>query len=411
MKIKIPHIQIVKSVIVVTGIAALLSTAAYAAVNVFSAQDAESGARSGNVALAADTSAAGGSAIKFGTAASACLTGALNAPGTADPWGGCWPGPNNTGVPAGTTLTTSIPEDMTSGPGWSWVWYTPSKHSDGGYVNIDSCSPTTPIVFDKTLINGAIWIQGGKNTGYHTPDHPCVKVTKSKIIGLVYTDWIDDGPIVLEDVEVDSGIGKMMFPNVGAYNIYAYRVNSHHGEGVIKCQGWCETKDNWIHDMIVEPASHMNAIGTNGLYSPLGEVWNIEHNYTQCGNWSYGDDSDSGGCSGSISLFPNFANIHDVRIYRNYLAPAQPYQGAPTQDIIVNPWHYWSQNAYCMYTANDTDTNEYRAQNVTIDSNIFGKGVSGMCGVYGPVASWAGDVRGNTFTSNKYDDGTTVSPN
>jgi hypothetical protein len=32
------------------------------------------------------------------------IAGGSNAPGTADPWGGTWPGPDNTGVPSGTTL-------------------------------------------------------------------------------------------------------------------------------------------------------------------------------------------------------------------------------------------------------------------------------------------------------------------
>ncbi len=32
-----------------------------------------------------------------------CLSGKKD-PGGVDPWGTCWPGPNNTGVPAGTKL-------------------------------------------------------------------------------------------------------------------------------------------------------------------------------------------------------------------------------------------------------------------------------------------------------------------
>jgi hypothetical protein len=67
--------------------------------------ETESGAVSSPASAASDTTASGGSAVKFaaGGGTGSC-TGTAGQPGGADPWGGCWPGVNNTGVPAGTSL-------------------------------------------------------------------------------------------------------------------------------------------------------------------------------------------------------------------------------------------------------------------------------------------------------------------
>lgn len=101
-----------------------IGVAAYAAVNIFSATEVEGGTRAGNVATLSDATASGNSATKFGQSASSCLYPRVTVtsgnqssypaypvntqvyvPSGADPWGGCFPGPNNTGVPAGTQLT------------------------------------------------------------------------------------------------------------------------------------------------------------------------------------------------------------------------------------------------------------------------------------------------------------------
>ena len=97
---------------------------AMAATNVFHAQEADTATRTGG-SVVTDTSASGGSPVKF-AAAGACpgakrtvTAGEVSAntnsgypagtqtyvPGSPDPWGGCFPAAGNTGIPAGTTLT------------------------------------------------------------------------------------------------------------------------------------------------------------------------------------------------------------------------------------------------------------------------------------------------------------------
>lgn len=66
--------KIVVSVLVAFGCIGSMSAIVYAAVNTYSAAEAETGTHAGNVAAISDTSSSGGSAIKFGETTEACMT-------------------------------------------------------------------------------------------------------------------------------------------------------------------------------------------------------------------------------------------------------------------------------------------------------------------------------------------------
>lgn len=166
--------------------------AVYAAVNVFTNLQAEAGSRTGNVAVLSDTTASGGSAVKFGQAATgACtISGRLTissanqteypayplgtqvyVPDGADPWGGCFPGPSNTGVPAGTVLTNYT---------GSCTITTANTVIDSKTVNCDVLDIRAQgVLITKSHINGRVYIDTDRcNTAsftirdsrVHTPD-------------------------------------------------------------------------------------------------------------------------------------------------------------------------------------------------------------------------------------------------
>lgn len=87
------------------GVLLVSSVAVYAAVNVFSSSEVESGTQAGNVAVVSDTSASSSSGVKFGTAPETCPGG------EPDPWGGCWPDATNTGVAGCPALEPINTED------------------------------------------------------------------------------------------------------------------------------------------------------------------------------------------------------------------------------------------------------------------------------------------------------------
>ena len=72
------------------------------ALNLFHGSETEAGVLTGNITKTSDSSASGSEIVKFGVTGDVCI-GAAFEPGGPDPWGGCWPGPDNTGTPPGTT--------------------------------------------------------------------------------------------------------------------------------------------------------------------------------------------------------------------------------------------------------------------------------------------------------------------
>lgn len=94
------NIVMVIGIFVFAGIGTVLIVNSQAATPTTSFE-AEAGTRTGNASILTDSGASGGSAVKFSAAgSSSCPNSNFNTPGGPDPWGGCWPGPGNTGYTA-----------------------------------------------------------------------------------------------------------------------------------------------------------------------------------------------------------------------------------------------------------------------------------------------------------------------
>ncbi|MFZ1301646.1 MAG: hypothetical protein WAQ27_03700 [Candidatus Microsaccharimonas sp.] len=344
-----------------------------------SSTEVEAGTKSSNATQVSDSSASGSAAVKFGSApvVTGNCVGAIYEPGGPDPWGGCWPGPQNTGYPKGLTGDTRTPVTLTN--------YT-------GPQEITSCG----VVIDKKITS---WLYIRAGNGTHSKDTPCVTIKNSWVKGTIFSDDINAGPVLIEDTEVDSDGDLPYIENIGRYNYFTYRVNSHGGQGVIKCAAYCETKDNWIHAMTVGNAYHYNAIGGNGMEAGS---WNIEHNWASCGDWESvqpGIDSDAG-CSAVIGFYGDFAPIRNITINRNFLVSA----------FDVSPSGDWRQAAYCLNPGYYVGKPNPDPTNMVITDNIFGRGLSGKCGVFGPTNSInkVGLGSTNTWSGNRYTDGTVI---
>ncbi len=306
-----------------------------------------------------------------------CISGPLNAPGTADPWGGCWPGPQNTGHPHGLPGDTRKPVTLTD--------YT-------GPMTISGCGA----VIDSKSVAGDLLITAGNGT--HHPSTPCVTIMNSLIIGTIHTDSVDGGPVVITDTEV-AVPGSAQWASVGFYNTFDWRTNSHGGNGTIKCQAYCESHDSWVHGMYLEQALHYNALGGNGIESADG-FFTIDHGYADCGGFESRSTTVEVGasCSADIGFYGDFAPVRNVTISRTYFAPAV------TAGEFAD-----EQPGYCYNPGNYDEKPFPVAQNLIVTDNIFAKGPTGHCGVYGAVSNWqAGN--GNVWTGNRWDDGTALNP-
>ena len=310
-----------------------------------------------------------------GPVTSAGCVGAPNTPGGPDPWGGCWPGPHNTGYPKGLAGDTRTPVTLTP--------YT-------GPTTIRSCG----VVIDSKIVNESIIIEAGNGT--RSKNTPCVTIRNSLVKGVIFSEKASYGPLLIEDTEV-APPDLPWWENIGRSNFFAYRVNSHGGEGVIKCDTNCEARDNWVHGMHLGGSYHYNAFGGNGT-----DNFRIEHNYASCGDWSKVSANRTGdaGCSAVIGFYGDYGPIRDITITRNYLASSF--------DTSSSGKH--TQAAYCLNPGYYPGKPYPDTRNLTVTDNVFDRGGSGECGVYGPSNSLnkRGAPNGNVWQNNRFSDGTVI---
>jgi hypothetical protein len=288
-----------------------------------------------------------------------CAVATPNVPDGPDPWGGCFPGTANTGVPAGTVLTA----------------YT------------GSCVITA----DNTIIDGKnVDCSGGApdNLSIHASN---VTIRNSYVHGIVFadTDLNINWSFTLIDSQVD-GLSQDL-PTTGVGNVTIVRSNLHGGHNGLQCDNKgsvCSIKDSYIHGQY-QPAtgdSHLGGMLTDGLQS--GATMQVQHNTVACDAIT---NVDGGGCSGDINLIPNFAFAHDVTIQKNLLVAA-----------VGNSF------GFCTYGGDKPGSGFDNGFNIVYRDNIFQKGSSGTCGFFGPVSNYNPAGVGNVWSNNLYDDGTSV---
>lgn len=279
-----------------------------------------------------------------------------NVPGGADPWGGCFPGPGNTGVPAGTVLT-----DYT-GPCTITVANTviDAKRVTCSPLVINAANvKITRSFFDKGFINVGTGSVAVSDTNISMPSYDGTR-----------------GECCIADH--DYTVTRTEF--VGAYR------------GAL-CDHNCTVTDSWVHGQLpwAPTGQHASAIreGTRGTFV---------HNSLAC-DWPKPDDNSTLGCSGDLVGYPDqlVATVRDNTISRNlFVSTAGVLVSDGNRPVAVL--------AYCLYAGGSGSTNQ------KITENVFQKGQFGKCGDFGPVDAYNAGGSGNVFSGNRWDDGTIVTP-
>jgi hypothetical protein len=186
--------------------------------------------------------------------------GARNTPGGADPWGGCWPGPDNTGPSSGAGL---------------------SAYSG-------SCTITKSTVIDGKAVNCELTVEAGDLTLEH-----------SFVNGEVSNRG--SGSVLIESTTLNGGSDDS--ETVGGGNITILNSNLYGNQHEVYCDSDCTVKNSWLHD---------NFNGTslgwhqNGFLSTGGSGYTLEHNSVYC----------VGNCTSDIGFIPN-DNISDAVVSQN----------------------------------------------------------------------------------------------
>lgn len=230
------------------------------------------------------------------TSTSAACADLHNTPGGADPFGACWPGPNNTGVPAGIVLSTYTgPCDL---------------------YNADN------LVIDSKAINCDLLIYS-KN----------VTIKNSKINGVVIINN-DTASLTIRDSTIDAG--KASNAGLSGDRITALRINVMGGEHSVACWNDCVIRDSYLHDQYDGLALgwHQNAFFNDG-----GSNYTIIHNTVGC----------VGGCTGDISFINNNSMSH-ATVDKNLLlaSPTASYcaypAGGTSSKTGISSYMVWTNN-------------------------------------------------------------------
>lgn len=269
-----------------------------------------------------------------------------------------WPNATNTGVPAGTNLT-------------SWL---------GG------CTITTAnTVIDSKLVDctsGALDIRANG-----------VQITNSKVLGQVWLDTDVAGAsgwnVAITDSEVDAGFQQL--PAVGVGNFTVLRSNIHGGQTAAQCEAGsadtsasCYVQDSYLHGQAIPVNAqwHLGGVLTEGG----NNTFTLLHNYVICDGAQYPPD---GGCTGDINLIAHFGVMQNITISNNKMGAS-------------------ADLAFC--TLGGISPENPNTNHIIYTDNVFERGPTGICGAYGPVSNFESGGVGNVWTNNKYDDGTVVDP-
>lgn len=294
-----------------------------------------------------------GSTPSGGGSSSSCSGAAHHVAGGPDGTGTCWPGPNNTGVPAGTTLTAY------TGP---YLITTAGTVIDSKLINCtDFEVRAASVVIKNSKVNCNITLDGDLSGS---------------------SGW----SLTVQDSEVNGG--PVDLPAIGSANVTVLRSNVYGGHNGVQCDEKtvsCLIQDSWIHGQY-QPQNYDSHLG--GFLSDGGQNITIKHNFIVC---DAAVNNVGGGCTGDINLIPNFAAINGALIEHNLL-------GANID------------SSFCTYGGEKPGSPTPHSYNVVYKDNVFQRGSNGLCDAYGPVSDFNVNGAGNQWINNTWDNGGAVDP-
>lgn len=260
----------------------------------------------------------------------------------------CFPDATNTGVPAGTSLTT-----YTGG----CTITTANTVIDSKTINCDLSIRANNVTIKNSLINGAI-DAGSGGAGEQTG-------------------------LIIKDSEINCGC-----PSVGASdtptaimeaNFTLLRVNLHNSGHGAAVKSNVTIQDSYIHGLGGDTDAHKD-----GIFSGDGTNVTIQHNQIECN-----DGPVHKGCTSAIGLLTDFGQITFYTITQNLLN---------------------TNGSYCFYGSGGP-AKDFASDHITFTNNHFGSAINTNCGELGYVTYFDVNAGGMVWSGNvRHDNGTTVPP-
>ena len=213
---------------------------------------------------------------------------------------------------------------------------------------------------------------------------PGVTITRSIINGTVYSDCCYlNGSYAITDSEIRGPNSAATV--VGEARFKLLRVEVTGGSRSVNCNTECEVRDSYIHGQYTDQRGIDHE---SGIRQDNGGV--IVHNTITCDATPVPPDA---GCSAAISGYGDFGTVNNNTISDNLI------DGGPDGSM-----------GYCMYGGSTQGKPYPDAHDIKVTNNVFLRGPSGKCGIWGPVTSFDLNAPGNVWTNNLFDDGKPVQP-
>ena len=277
-----------------------------------------------------------------------CASKAVNVRDGFDPWGGCFPGPSNTGVPAGTVLTNY------AGP----------------------CQITTAgtVIDSKTISCGQVDIRAQN-----------VVIENSKVNGSIVSD--QGGSLTVTDTTIDVGEVNQTVNDgpraICCTNFTAIRIQAVRGISGGFCEYYCEVRDSFICCQDRDEGGVAHESGMRLGSGTLPNSQRLIHNTIRCDGPAVPPEA---GCSADITGYGDFDYIRNNLVQKNLL-------------------EWTPSGGYCAYGGSTASKPYPTGSNNAWTDNIFQRGPNRKCGVYGAMIDLAAGVRGNTWSNNRWDSG------
>ena len=254
------------------------------------------------------------------------------------------PGASNTGVPDGVTLTAY------TGP------CTITAANTSIVARLVTCSPLSVRA-------------------------PGVTIADSRVNGVVTVPTGSVGTLVMTDSEIAAPAGQT---GIDGSNYTLNRVDVFGGNRQGNCDRNCTVNASWLHGTRLYPASQ-HASGFR-----MGQYTTLTGNTITC---EAAQNSSGGGCSAPITGYPDTMPIHHNMVVGNWI-PGSPH------------------SAFCAYGGNSQgkpySNDSTNATYVVFRDNVFGRGTTGKCAMYGPISDFASGRTGNVWSNNRYEDGALI---
>lgn len=287
-----------------------------------------------------------------------------------DPWGGCFPGPQTTGVPSGTQLTevTSAaqqpPYEGLEPDNTGWIWST----GDSAIKVM-----TSGAVVDAVQESGGIIINSGV-TG--------VTVKNSQIDGIIKN--YGDGTSSYDHDTLNGGT-QALTPTLWVPHATVQYSDIEGGKDAVNCAGdGCDVENSYLDSQYDGGSSaHQQGYFSNG-----GTDNTLIHDTIRC-------TPTSGACTADVTLSNAYA-IDNFLVKRNLIL------------------HENGHALYCVYPGPNSNPLTNPVGNLTWQENVFQKGPNGKCGDSAAVYDWQPQLclpaDSCVWTGNVWDDGTPISP-